>query len=128
MLHTDALKHADDLVEHRWEFAALGAELLARYALGESLGPLRNWKSAHGVDFATNGQVTYKYRGSSGSETCDGRTDWHLKEGDNTTRESAARIYFARVEFSSGTRVVVFYVGPHPKDGERAVSFLAPLK
>jgi hypothetical protein len=125
VLHPDALKFADDIVEHRWEFATLGANLLARYALGEQLGPLRDWKPTHGVDFAANGRVAFKYKGQCGTESREGRTEWHLKEGDNTTRESAARVYFVRVEFTSGARVVVFYVGPHPKDGDRSISFVA---
>ena len=126
VLHPDALKFADDLVEHRWQFATLGANLLARYASGESLGALRDWKSTHGVDFAANGRVAFKYKGTCAEESRDGRTEWHLKEGDNTTRESAARIYFARVEFSSGSRIVVLYVGPHPEDSERSLSFTVP--
>lgn len=123
VLHPDALNAADDLAKHRWQFATLGADLLARYALGESLGPLREWKPAYGIDFATNGRVVFKYKGLCGSEARDGRTEWHLTEGNNTTREGAARIYFGRVEFASGARIVVFYVGPHPQDGERSVSF-----
>ena len=126
VLHPDALMSADELVEHRWEFATLGANLLARYASGDSLGPLRDWKGDHGVDFAANGRVSYKYRATCGTDVRDSRTGWHLKEGDNTTRESAARIYFARVDFNSGARVVVFYVGPHPDNGERAVSITVP--
>jgi hypothetical protein len=127
VLHPDALKFADDLIKHRWEFATVGADLLARYALGESLGPLRDWKAARGIEFAATGRVAYKYRGTCGTEMRDGRTEWHLKDGDNTSRESAARVYFVRVAFSSGPRVIVFYVGPHPEDGERSISFTAPL-
>ena len=92
VLHPDALMSADELVEHRWKFATLGANLLARYASGESLGPPRDWKGDHGVDFAVGGRVSYKYRAACGTDVRDSRTEWHLKEGDNTTRESAARI------------------------------------
>lgn len=121
VLHPDALKSADELARHRWAFATLGADLLARYASGESLGALRGWKAAYGVDFAANGRVCFKYRASCGTDRRESRTEWHLKEGDKTTRESAARVYFDRVDFSSGPRVLVFYVGPHPDDGEYAV-------
>jgi hypothetical protein len=121
VIHPDALQLADELAEHRWQFATLGANLLADYALGKSLGPFRDLKRNHGIDFAANGRVAYGYEVVSGSEVQKGRTEWHLKEGDRTSRESAARIYFARVEFGSGVRVIVFYVGPHPEDGERSV-------
>ncbi len=126
VLHPDALKFADDIAEHRWQFATLGANLLARYAAGEQLGALREWKPTHGVEFAANGRVVFRFKATCAGELCDKRTEWHLKEGDNTTREGAARIYFDRVEFSSGARVVVLYVGPHPEDGERLLSFTLP--
>jgi len=46
-----------------------------------------------------------------------GSTQWHLKAGDRTTRESAARIYFDVVKVASAHLVVILYAGPHPKDG-----------
>lgn len=125
VLHPDALKMADEIAEHRWSFTADAADLLARCALGEPLGALRDWKRNYGVEFAPNGQVSFRYEGTCGTEVRRNRTEWHLKEGDNTSRESAARIYFERVDFESGLRVVVFYVGPHPPDGERQVRFHA---
>jgi hypothetical protein len=126
ILHADALHFADQLVEHRWRFVTASADLLARYADGEQLGALRDWKQNFAVDFAANGPVSFKYKWSHVSEYRDGRTEWHLKEGDNTTRESAARIYFARVEFSKGAKVVVLYVGPHPDKGERTLTLTTP--
>jgi hypothetical protein len=116
-----ALEHADKVAQHRWRFASRSADILARYAGGESLGPLRNWKEQHGVEFATNGRVRYEYRVISKGKEVKGSTEWHLKEGDNTTRESAARIYFARVEVGGDEKVLVFYVGPHPSDGSYSV-------
>lgn len=123
IIHPDALYYADQLVEHRWRFVTASADLLARYASGEQLGALRDWKQNFAVDFAANGPVSFKYEWTHVSECRKGRTEWHLKEGDNTTRESAARIYFDRVEFSKGARVVVLYVGPHPDNGERKLTF-----
>lgn len=116
-----ALKHADEITKHRWRFANRSAALLARYAKGEDLGPLRNWKESRGVDFAANGRIRYEYVVISNGETVEGSTEWHLKEGDNTTRESAARIYFERVEVGGEVKVLVFYVGPHPEDGSYSV-------
>lgn len=116
-----ALDHADELAAHRWKFANLSASLLARYADGEDLGPLRNWRQAHGVDFAANGRVRYSYLISANGADVEGSTEWHLKEGDNTTRESAARIYFERVEVGGRVKICIFYVGPHPSDGNYSV-------
>jgi hypothetical protein len=114
-----ALECADDLVEHRWRFAKLAADLLGDYANGEIPGALTSWKSSHGVAFAANGRVTYRYEVNFGSaERHKDSSSWHLKEGDNTTKESAARVYFAPIKCSQGRYVLVFYVGPHPDNGE----------
>lgn len=119
ILHSDALLSADELAEHRWKFATLASNLLERYAKGEKLAPPREWKAAYGVDFAANGRVSFKLTPRSGAAplVC----FWHLKEGDNTSRQSAARVYFARIEFEARVWVIVFYVGPHPDDGEYSV-------
>lgn len=116
-----ALEHADELAKHRWKFANQAADLLSRYAEGEDLGPLRNWKESHGVDFALSGQVRYKYVVTFKGEDVEGITEWHLKEGDKTTKEGAARIYFDRVEVGGDVKVLVFYVGPHPDYGAYSV-------
>lgn len=123
ILHPDALLRADELAVHRWAFAERGARLLARYANAEDLGPMRDWKAAHGVDFAVNGRVIFKYAAHCGKDVLRGKAEWHLKEGDNTTPEGAARIYFYRIDCNSTTQVVVFYVGPHPADGHQQISF-----
>ncbi len=126
-IHEGALAHADEIAEHRWGFAKNSVDLLVRYANGEQLGPPRDWKAVHGVDFAGNGRVAYKLSVTCGTETCRQRSEWHLKSGDRTTRESAARIYFARVELPSGVKIVVSYVGPHPDDGEYALDIVIPM-
>jgi hypothetical protein len=122
----DALEHADEIEKHRWGFATKSAGLLAKYAAGEIAGSLRNSKSDHGVEFAANGRVAFRYTVRLGSHGHSGRCEWHLKEGDNTTRESAARVYFDRIEIGGRILVVVFYVGPHPDDGEHRVDITVP--
>lgn len=121
ILHPDALATADEMAEHRWEFANLAAGLLARYAKGEQLGPARDWKSIYGVEFAVNGQIAFKYKIRHGAGSREVVSEWHLKEGDRTSRESAARVYFTRVEIAETVWVVVSYVGPHPEDGKYQV-------
>lgn len=116
-----ALDHANKLAKHRWKFANRSADLLARYAEGEDLGPLRDWKKRHGVDFAANGRVRYTYTVTSKGEDIRGTTEWHLKEGDKTSTKSAARIYFEFVTVAGEERVLLFYAGPHPKDGSYSV-------
>lgn len=123
-----ALDRADDLVDFRRKFAANSAQLLCRFAKKEDVGPPRDWKTAHGVDFAPNGKVSRKCnpRGMAGFVGKD--CEWHLKEGDRTTAASAARVYFDRVRLDDRDFVVVSYVGPHPADGAADAYFDVPPK
>lgn len=122
-LHSRALDRSDDLDPTRWSFAAAAANLLARLASGEDLGPLREWGERHGVAFAANGQVRYRWTLRHDGEFSDGVSEWHLKAGDKTTAERAARIYFQPVDVGGQKLVLVFYVGPHPQDGVDSLEF-----
>lgn len=129
VLAPEALTKADEIAQLRWGFVDRAASLLGRYALNEDLGPLREWQSRHRCQFAANGPVRFQYSLDNLSVSPTRTSEWHLKEGDHTTREAAARVYFARVELKSGgTRVIVFYCGPHPPDGTRHVTINCPGK
>lgn len=54
-------------------------------------GAMREWNARHGVEFALNGKVKYKWPAPSSKQVA---SEWHLKEGDKTTAERAARVYF----------------------------------
>lgn len=118
-----ALATANDLEALRHPFAGISATLLGRLATGEDLGPMREWKSNHQVDFAANGPVSFKYEIRYGSERQGRTSQWHLKAGDRTSAEGAARIYFDVLKFSV-IHVVVFHVGPHPISGEYVIPTL----
>ena len=115
-----ALDRADELDESRWPFAKKAADLLLRHVQKCDTGAMRDWKAAHGVDFAPNGKVRYEYTLSR--KKIHSR-EWHLKEGDNTTQDRAARVYFDCFEQEGKPVVVIFYVGPHPPDGEYVAQF-----
>jgi len=44
----------------------------------------------------------------------EGSTETHLKQGDNTTKVSAARVYYYLFNVESANYVGVLYAGPHP--------------
>lgn len=50
----------------------------------------------------------------NGTEVHKSTTHQHLKQGDKTTRWSAARIYFECVSVEEDYYVVILYAGPHP--------------
>lgn len=116
-----ALDAADNLATHRWPFAHKAAQLLADQAMGKAVGAPKDWRELHQVHYARNGNVLYTYDlpGRQGKQ----KSDWHLKDGDNTTAEAAARIYFDSQEVSGTRYVLIFYVGPHPPDGTYFANF-----
>jgi hypothetical protein len=126
LIAPNALDSADELAELRWKFTQRSADFLAKYAAAaDQAGAPQDWKAKHGVDFAPNGGVSFKYTCHCNCDSArhQGRTEWHLKEGDRTARESAARIYFVRVNCTTGARVAVLFVGPHPTEKEHTISF-----
>lgn len=124
VVHSNGLARANELDESRWAFAAKAAALLSRQASGgESLGPFREWGATQGVAFAANGQVTFRYKVEVGDSRSDEFSQWHLKAGDRTTADRAARIYFTVAQVGGLSLVLVAYVGPHPSDGTYTVDF-----
>lgn len=107
----------DEIHERRHPFVQRACALLVRYADGEALGPMRDWKSQFNVDFAPNGRVSYRCEDATTKKSWD-PSSWHLKEGDNTTPDDAARIYFNTIELDGRSLLVVSYAGPHPTDGK----------
>ncbi|OWQ78004.1 hypothetical protein [Stenotrophomonas maltophilia] len=121
MLADDALVRADEVSPIRWDFVGRAAQLLRRLALGEQLGPMRQWQANHGIHFAPNGQVHFSYSLPKGPPIQP--VYWHLTEGRSTTAEGASRIYFDLRSVEGVAHVLVFYVGPHPEDGGYQASF-----
>ena len=119
-LANNALREANNISNHRWRFASLAASILERQASGESLGQRRDWGKLHGVAFAVSGKVEFVYQLPDGSRP---KSEWHLKEGDGTTAEAAARVYFTVADIEGLSHVLVAYVGPHPKDGRHEATF-----
>lgn len=119
----NALKDVDLVPKHRHGFVARAAVMLVRFANGEELGPPNEWKERHCINFASGGDVSYKFHFTSNGRARTLHSYWHLKEGDFTTAESAVRIYLAKAERDGIWVVFVAYVGPHPKHGERDVYF-----
>lgn len=123
-LHSKALAAADELDPMRWAFAAKSAELLATYAADQAvLGPLRNWDASFGVAFAGHGRVAFRYVVTTPDERVETTSEWHLKSGDNTSADKAARIHFAVAHLPDGPHVLIGYVGPHSEDGEHRADF-----
>jgi len=112
-----ALEYADQLTGLRFGFANNAASALADYAqrAGMHVGDLGSFFQDREVIYAVNGQVRVSYK-----IVVDGRvvstrsTEQHLKKGDNTQWQNAARVYFDAIEDRGTGLVVMLYCGPHP--------------
>lgn len=51
----------------------------------------------------------------------------HLKQGDNTSPQSAARIYYCKFQLGTVTNIGVLYVGPHPEGAMTRRIFLPAI-
>jgi hypothetical protein len=113
---TNGLDQADLIDSVRHAFVRKAVRALTHLAAHPTdAGALRN---------APNGGVSFSCRILRAGVQLDevsGRR-WHLKtSGGWTTTEVAARIYFDVAQIGQERFVLVFYCGPHPKDGEYKV-------
>ncbi len=111
-----ALDRADDLAPLRYAFVARAADALVQLARkGTSNSPLEDFFAERSLTYAINGNISVTANIHSGSATRQVTTERHLKQGDSTTAESAARIYFHCDRLPDGGHLVlVLYCGPHP--------------
>jgi len=110
---------ADALAEHRHDFVHRAATALAELAAVGAPRGIDNFFSERGLHFALNGPVAVSFTIRRGHRVVAGprECEWHLKEGDSTDRDAAARLYFWIWEDGGVRRIIVFYCGPHPESG-----------
>ncbi|TNF29759.1 MAG: hypothetical protein EP329_14900 [Deltaproteobacteria bacterium] len=115
----DAFARADDVTQRRQRFMTRAAQALLEYSSNPSAGRLDAYFNQRGICYASSGGVEFQYNVYHDGAPTDrpSRTCWHLKEGDRTTREDAARVYFHRNNLFGKSRVIVLYAGPHPSSG-----------
>lgn len=106
-----------DLVEPvRRDFLRRAIEALAEFVQDGSNGPIDAFFRARQLIHAKTGPnkstLTLTFRGMVVlTET----VETHLKQGDATTPQGAARLFYHHAVVDSGRCVVVTYAGPHPE-------------
>jgi hypothetical protein len=116
ILAKDALSKADRITIRRYDFAIRAASALAAFA-GQREVPegLSKFFKDRDLDFAVNGPTLATYDViKNGAVVSKLSTEWHLKEGDMTSQEDAARIYFHSATVDGTWYVFVLWCGPHP--------------
>lgn len=121
-----ALDSCEEVAHFRRSFIINSANALRDLcARNGMVGPLSEYFSSRGLDFASTGGSTTKLEVFRGNERLYYESsNYHLKQGDSTTPQAAARVYFQAFSLGGDYYVVVLYCGPHPKgDFSNVVEF-----
>jgi hypothetical protein len=109
------LTACDQVAAHRWEFLKRAIDALVDFATDGSGGRIDAFFREKGLDHAQTGGISATLEVMSGTNTIHkGTTNTHLKQGDKTTPEGAARLYYQVFFYTEYTYVAVLYAGPHP--------------
>lgn len=113
----DALDSCDQVAEHRREFLKIGADALSKFVdMGGHVGRVDAFFRAMGLDHAQTGGInTTLSVFKEGRRIYHETSNTHLKQGDKTTPQAAARIYYHKFSLEERCYVAVLYAGPHPE-------------
>lgn len=111
-----SLEIADDVAVHRYEFLRRAADALDQYARVGSGGRIDAFFARHGLDHAQSGGITATLRLHKAGDVSTHVCQTHLKQGDNTTRIAAARVYYCAFTIEGEPYAALLYAGPHPDE------------
>lgn len=112
----NALHTCDQVAPHREDFLRKGADALAEMAeRNGQVGPVEEFFRGHGLDHAQSGGISTTLEVVKDGKTIHKKTaNTHLKQGDKTTPQAAARIYYQDFVLEGQCYVAVLYAGIHP--------------
>jgi hypothetical protein len=111
-----SLESADGVAGHRYEFLRRAADALDQYARGGSGGRIDAFFARQGLDHAQSGGITATLRLHRAGAVTTHECHTHLKQGDNTTRIAAARVYYYAFTVEGEPYAALLYAGPHPDE------------
>ena len=116
-----ALETCDQVAAHRHDFVRkTGTAFVDMVRRVGKVGPYDSYFKALGLDFASTGGMTttltvYKQE----IKVQENQSNFHVKQGDATTPQAAARAYFQTFEYEAAFFLVLLYVGIHPDDDSK---------
>ncbi|MDB0510781.1 hypothetical protein [Ralstonia solanacearum] len=112
---TGVLTTCDSVAHHRYDFLRRAVDALVEFAMDGAGGRIDAFFRERGIDHAQTGGITTTLTVHAGTENIHTDTsNAHLKQGDYTTPQAAARVYYQAFMHQQLTYVVVLYAGPHP--------------
>ncbi len=111
-----SLDLCDGVARHRYKFMREAADAFEAVMAGESNGGrLEQFFKQLGLTHAQSGGITAQLEVRENSIVVHkGDSQTHLKKGDGTTPQAAARVYYYMFEYKA-KYLAVLYAGPHPE-------------
>ena len=121
-----ALDRCDEVHSSRFRFLLASAEGLEEFCRkrGEIGVTLASFFEKKGIEVAQSGGITTVLRLIENGKQLGAayKSQMHLKQGDATTPQAAASIYFQHIDKDGHFKLILMYVGPHPdQDIERTI-------
>ncbi|VVM68817.1 hypothetical protein PS631_01695 [Pseudomonas fluorescens] len=112
----NGISQCDDIAPHRHWFVYESLEAFCELIKqGGDVGNLDEFFRTRGLIHAKTGGIATKLEiYVNGVRVREETHNTHLKNGDRTTREAAARIYYQVLQHMGIFHVFLMYVGPHP--------------
>ncbi len=113
-----SLASCDEVAPHRYKFLYKSADVLSLFLSDDNAtGRIEDFVSKQGLIHAQTGGIRVTLRVMR-EEQCvhNETTQTHLKQGDNTTRPAAARVYYQLFALETHQHIAILYAGPHPEN------------
>lgn len=113
----DIFEVCDQVAIHRYAFMRKAADAFAEMvAKNGHVGPADTYFGTLGLEHAQTGGIQTTLEVIRGASSIYNKTSSvHLKQGDKTTPQAAARIYYHSFLHEKRCYIVVLYAGPHPE-------------
>lgn len=110
-----ALADCDLVAKHRYKFMRTVSGAVEQFLAEGAGGRLDAFFGRFGLQHAQTGGIVASLTLKRALQVIhQGSTQTHLKQGDATTRFSAARVYYYLFSLNSVAHVSILYAGPHP--------------
>lgn len=116
-----ALDACDQVAQHRRAFFRKAADAFVEIIKNNGqVGPIDEFFERKGLEYAHTGGITATLDVyDEGTRVISESSNIHLKQGDATTPQAAARIYYHGQALNGHYYLFILYAGPHPETSVR---------